>query len=127
MRRQLLDRLKDVREIGVPVAAPHRRADGQEDQIGLAHRLRHLAAKADAALAQVTRQQILQAGLEDRDLAPAELLDTGRVLVDADHAPAEVRKAGCGDKADIAGADHADVHGRSPFLPLEPLPPAPEC
>src|SRR5207245_1484652 len=55
----------------------------------------------------------LQAGLVDRQVAAGKRRDLVRVLVDADDVMTEIGKAGPGDEADIAGADHGDAHGRS--------------
>ena len=61
--------------------------------------------------------QIVEAGLEDRDLAAAQPRDLARVLVDAGDVDAELGEAGAGDQADIAGADHGDAHGVRPPRP----------
>ena len=70
--------------------------------------------EGQAALAHVLGDELGQARLEDRDLAPVERLDLGRVLVDAAHVVAEIRKAGAGDQAHIARSDHRDTHRELP-------------
>ena len=52
--------------------------------------------------------QLLEAGLVDRDLAALEALDLVGVDVDAPDLVAELGEAGRGDEADVAGADDAD-------------------
>ena len=54
--------------------------------------------------------QVGEAGLVDRHLAALERGDLARVLVDAGHLVAEIGKAGPGNEADIAGADHGNAH-----------------
>ena len=47
-----------------------------------------------------------------------EIADAGAVLVDTRHLPAKLGKAGTGNKADIADADHADIHALSSLCPM---------
>ena len=56
----------------------------------------------------VLGDQLLEAGLVDRDLALLEALDLVGVDVDAVDLAAELREARRGDEADVAGADDAD-------------------
>ena len=66
-------------------------------------------------LAHVGRDEIVEAGLVDRDLAAQQALDLRRVVVDADHDMTEIGETGSRHQADIARADHRDVH-RSALL-----------
>ena len=54
--------------------------------------------------------QIVEARLVDRHLAALQRRDLAGVLVDAGDVMAEIGKAGPGNEADIAGADHRDAH-----------------
>ena len=49
----------------------------------------------------------------DRDAALVQDLDLARVDVEAQHVVADFGEAGAGDEADVAGADHRDLHARS--------------
>jgi hypothetical protein len=53
---------------------------------------------------------LVEARLEDRDLALLEARDLARILVDAHDVVPEVGEAGTGDEADVAGADDDDAH-----------------
>jgi hypothetical protein len=93
------------------VAAPRRRADGDEHGIGGAHRRRQIVGELEPAGARVRRDQVGKTGLVDRHFAARQRGYLGGVLVDAGHLVAEVGKAGPGNEADIAGDDHGNVHG----------------
>ena len=115
MRGNLLDRLIDVSKVRIAIAAAHRCADGQKDEIGLSRRRVKLACKMQPARAHVLCHQSVETGLVDRDLAAAELGELAPILFDAGDVPAEFRKTCGGYQADIAGPDHADVHPRCPL------------
>ena len=106
----LLRRGVDVGQVGVAVAAARRRADRDEDRIGRGHRRLQLGRKAQPPGLNVGGDQIVEAGLVDRHLAALQRRDLAGVLVDADDVVAEIGKAGPGNEADIAGADHRDAH-----------------
>ena len=114
MRRDLLKRLIHVGEVRIAVAPAHRRSDRQENEIGLARGRRKLPREMKPARPHVLRHQIVEAGLVDRNFAAAELRKLSRILFDASDVPAEIRKAGGGYQADIAGTDHANVHALRP-------------
>ena len=116
MRRELLDRLEHEAQIGMAVAAPHRRADREEHEIGL--RRPSLARSVEnliRPMPQIALEQLVEARLVNRHAALVELLDLGRVLVDAGHVPAELGKAGGRDQADITSPNHANVHETKPL------------
>ena len=69
-----------------------------------------LGRERQAPRAQIALDDVLQAGLVDRDLALLERRDLGFVLVGADDLHAELREAGAGHETDVPGSDHADVH-----------------
>ena len=105
MRQRLRDLARgvmDVGEIGMSVAAARRRADRDEDGIGLADRALQIGGERQPVLRGIARDQLLQAGLVDRHLALAQARDLAGVLVDADDAMSEIGKAGPRDEADIA-------------------------
>ena len=60
--------------------------------------------------ADIGGDHFVEARLVDRHLAALERLDLAGVLVDTDDVMAEIGKAGPGNEADIAGADHRDAH-----------------
>ena len=68
--------------------------------------LRHLGGEGDPL--GVAAQQLLQARLVDRHLAPGERLDLLGDDVAGDHRVAQLGEAGRGDQADPADSDHAD-------------------
>ena len=109
-RGDLARRGVDVGQVGVAVAAPRRRADRDEDRVGLGHRALQIGGEAQPPRAHVGGDQIVEAGLVDRHLAALQRRDLAGVLVDAGDVVAEIGKAGPGNEADIAGADHRDAH-----------------
>ena len=62
----LLGRGIDIGEISVAVAAPRRRADGDEDDIGVADRLGGIGGEGEPAFAHIGLDQVLQPGFVDR-------------------------------------------------------------
>src|SRR6185369_4788570 len=58
----------------------------------------------------VPADHLVQPGFVDRRLALVQPGDLGGVDVQAGYVVAGVGEAGAGDKADVAGADHGDVH-----------------
>ena len=72
-----------------------------------------LGGEGEPPAATLLRDQLVEAGLVDRHLAALERRDLVGVLVDADDVMAEIGKAGAGNEADIAGADHRDAHVES--------------
>ncbi len=106
----LLRRGVDVGQVGVAVAAARRRADRDEDGVGLGHRPFRSVAKLKPPGLHVGGDQVVEARLVDRHLAALKRRDLGGVLVDADDVMAEIGKAGPRNEADVAGADHCDAH-----------------
>ena len=93
------------------VAAPRRRADGDEDGLGGLGRLGEVGGEEEPLRAHVLGDQLGQARLVDRHLAARQGGDLVGVLVDAGHDVAEVGEAGAGDEADVTGTDHCNAHG----------------
>ena len=103
--------LKHEAEIGMSVAAAHRRADGEKDEIGSPTAAGEIGSEGDAPHAHIALQELVEARLVNRHAALAQLaIDLARVFVDASDRPAEFRKASGGDQADIACPDHRNVH-----------------
>ena len=57
-----------------------------------------------------TLRQLVEAGLEDRDLSALQGRDLARVLVDAGDVMAKLGEAGAGHEAHIAASNHRNVH-----------------
>ena len=93
------------------VAAPRRRAHGNEDGVGGLGRLGQAGGEEEPLLAHVLGDQLGQARLVDRHLASRQGGDLVGVLVDAGDDVAEVGKAGAGDEAHVTGTDHCNAHG----------------
>ena len=114
MRRDFLDRLVDVGQVGVPIAAPHRRAHGEEDQVGRTRNGCKLGCEMQPAGAHVFLDERVEPRLVNRDLAGFQLLDLAGILLDASNIPAEIGETGGGNQADISGPNHANIHGKRP-------------
>jgi hypothetical protein len=85
---------------GVPTAMKIARAD-RAGQIGR---------EAQPSFADVLADDLVEAGLVDRDLALVEGVDLLDVDIDTDHVVAEVGEAGAGHEAHVARSDDCDVH-----------------
>ena len=100
----------DVGEVGMAVAAARRRADRDEDRLGLGHGRGELGGEGEPSGGDVARDQPVEAGLEDRNHPAVEVGDLAHVLVDAGDVVAEIREAGARDEADIARPDNRNPH-----------------
>ena len=76
------------------VAAPRRRADGDEDGLGRLAGAGEIGREEQPLLAHVLGDELGQARLEDRHLAARQRRDLVGVVVDAGDDVAEVGKAG---------------------------------
>jgi hypothetical protein len=103
----------DIGEVCMAIAAPRRRADGDEDDVGLADRAGKFGGEGEPARLDVLRHQRLEARFEDRDLAAVQRLDLRLGLVDAYDGVTEIGKTGAGYQAHIARTDHRDLHDAS--------------
>jgi hypothetical protein len=92
------------------VATARGRADGDEDGIGRFDRAGQIAGERKPLGGNVARNQLIEAGLVDRHLAPFETRDLLGILIDAYHFDAELRKTCSGNEADIARSDHCNTH-----------------
>ena len=120
MRRHLLDGSEDVAQVSVAIAAPHRRPDGQQHDIGARHRLGQTAREAQAAGCNMPPYQVLEARLVDGYLATPQRIEPVRVLIDALDGPAEFCEACRRHQANVAGTNHANLHARIPLSALTP-------
>ena len=64
--------------------------------------------------AHVFLDERVKPGLVNRDLAGVQLSDLAGILFDACNFPAKIGETGGGNKADISGPNHANIHGKRP-------------
>ena len=95
------------------VAAPRRRADGDEHGVGLADRRSDVGDEVEPTGCDIGGNQSVEARFKNRHFATLQSGDLAGIGIDAGHAVAEIGKTGPGDEPDIAGADHGDAHGRA--------------
>ncbi len=95
------------------VAAPRRRADGDEHRVRALDRLGEIGGEAEAPGGRVAGDDLVEARLVDRDLASLQARDLAVVLVDAGDFDAEFGKARARNQADIAGADDRNAHSEN--------------
>ena len=100
----------DVAQVGVAVAAPRRRADRDEHRISLGNRRGKIGREIQPPGFGIGRDQRVEAGFENRDLATAQGCDLVAVLVDAGDLMAEIGEAGAGHQPHIARANHGNSH-----------------
>ena len=96
------------------VTAPRRRADGNKDGIGRAHRRRRIGLEKQPRLLRILRDQIVEAGFENRHHAVSQRANLAGVLVDARDHMAEIGEACAGHQSDIARPDHRNTHDGRP-------------
>src|SRR6266852_2693421 len=92
------------------VTAPRRRPDRDEYSVGPVDRGVEVRREREPARCGVARHQLVEAGLEDRDLALRQAFDLAGILVDAGDRDAEFGKARTRDQADIPCPDHRYPH-----------------
>ncbi len=92
-------------------------AQTQEVDVGPVGDVGEVGGEPQPARGGVPLQHRLQVELVHRRPAGVELLDPGRVDVDADHLVAELGHPGRVGRAEIAGADDADPQGHATILP----------
>src|SRR5690606_26674344 len=95
----------DIRQIGMTIAAPLGRADGEKYQVGGGGRWPQVGGERQPSRSHVPLHEVVEAGLVDRHLTAFQAFDTGMVLVDAGDSPSELGKAGRGDESYVAGAN----------------------
>ncbi len=92
------------------IAAAARRANCDEYRFRTRQRLFQIEGERQPTRFHVLGHQLIQAGLENRDLAVQQGVDLRLVLVDTDHLVPEIGKTGTRDQAHIARADHHNTH-----------------
>ncbi len=107
--------LEHVLHVGRPVLV-RRRADGDELQRAVRHGLVDVRGEREPARLDVAADHRLEAGLVDGDPALLQDVDLARIHVEAQDVVAHFREAGAGDQADVARADHRDLHERDAFV-----------
>ncbi len=107
----------DVGQIRLPAAA-RGRADGDEDELYILHRLVIRGGKIQPAGLVVAPHNLLQARLVDGQDALLQIIGLLLVAVQADDAVAQVGQTGTGDQAHVAHADGTDVLHNSCSSPL---------
>ena len=90
-----------------------RRAHRDEDDGAVRHRRGGVGGEVQAAGGGIAQHQLRQAGLVNRNLALVQAGDARCIDVDARHAVAHLGQARARHQADVAGAEHADLHGVS--------------
>ena len=108
--------LVNIGKIGKAVAAARWCADRDKYGVGAWRRRGKVSTERKPSGLHIFRDQAVEAGLVDGHHAVFKLTDLLRILIDADHIVTEIRKAGAGDKTDIAGADHGYAHIHWPFF-----------
>ena len=91
---------------------PGGRSHGNEDDVGGRDRSAHIRSERKALRPYVGSDQLGDTWFEERNLAVSKGGNFADVTVDAGDLMAEIGKTRAGDKADIAGADHCDIHER---------------
>src|SRR5436190_17895912 len=92
------------------IAAPRRRAHGDEHGVGSGHRRLEIAREAQPSGCHVAGNEMVEPGLVDRHLAARQALDLRGILIDAGDLDAELREARPGNQPDIPGPDHRYAH-----------------
>jgi hypothetical protein len=96
------------------IAVPGWRSDRNKHHLRFGHRHGEICRKAQPASLDVGGDQIGQARFVNRDGAPLQRFNLGRVLVDADDLMTEISEAGPGNKTNVAGTDHCYAHTNCP-------------
>ena len=99
-------------DIAVPLFGGIKRAD-TDDGHGAPRDGGVVAREAEATVAQAFSDKLAETGLVHRQVSVTEPLDARLVHVKADDVVADVRQAGSGNEADVAGADDSDLHRAS--------------
>ena len=92
------------------VAAARGRAHRDEDRIRAIDRRRYVQREGKPSCLHIPGQQHIETRFKDGDLAPVQLFDLARILVDADNLMPEVRKTDAGHQPDISRPDHRNLH-----------------
>ena len=104
---QRVEHRAQLGEIRLPRLAD-RRADGDEDEVGVGHPFAERGGDRDAVA--VAREGLGQAGLLDRHVAADQLVAAGWIGLDEGDLVTDVGEVDAGDQPDVAGADDGDFH-----------------
>src|ERR1700730_304521 len=85
-------------------------ADRDKNGLRCGHSGGELRRKGETRLARVAHDEIIEARLEDRDIATVQGRDPFGILINAYHVVAKIGKARTRDKPDIAAANHCNAH-----------------
>jgi len=102
----------------MPVAAPRRRSDCDEDRLRPAHR-GEIVGKRQPVLPHIVHHEFGKARLVNRHFPGLQGGDPAGILVDAADLVSEIRETGAGDETDVTRTDHGDLH----ILPPSDAPP----
>src|SRR6516162_5167203 len=94
----------------MPVAAPRRRADGDENCVGPSDRRFQLGRERQPSGRHIGRDQTLQPRLVDRHLATLQPSDLRLFFIDADNRYSKFRKTRTRHQTYIARPDYCDAH-----------------
>jgi hypothetical protein len=92
------------------VAAAGRRADGNENRLGIGKAFGDFGREGEAACLDVARDDLVQTRLEDWNFPFAQRFDLRGISIDANNVMSEIGKTGTRHKANIARADHRNMH-----------------
>ena len=113
-RGDLAGRPVNIRQVGMSVAAPGRRADRNEHGGSAVQSVGQARGERQPPLPHVRCHELLEARLVDRDLAGIERVNLAGLLVDAGDLMTKICNAGPGNEADIARPDHRNSHELAP-------------
>jgi hypothetical protein len=115
-RERLADLLRDAFEVSQVEAAvlAARRADADQRDVGVAHRLGGARRRAQPAVGAVRLDQLVESVLDDRAASVVEARHLVGIHVDADDVVAVLGKTGGGYAADIPQTKNRHVHISSP-------------
>ena len=107
-RPDLARGLLDVGEVGRAVRALGR-GHAEVGELAVGDGVRGAEHELEPTVLQPFPHEVVEPGLEDRDLPPLEALHLAGVHVGADHVVADVREAGAGGESHVSGTDDSDL------------------
>ena len=108
----------DVGQVGGVLALLLRSAHADEVHLAERARLGERGAEPQPAGRELFDEQLLEAGLVERHLAPLQPVDLGGVDVDAEHLVPEFAHGHRVRRAQIAGTDDNNLHDGEPYRPV---------
>ena len=109
IRGDLAANLPDTAQVGAAVVAL-RRADGDEDDLGLGDPVGQVRREPQPAVAQVAMHELAQPGLIDRNSSLRQPFDLTLDLVDAYDVVSALCQAGSLHQSNISRSDDCDLH-----------------